>query len=638
MKTPLQDGEDRDVVLVSMPFGSPFRPSLGLSLLKASLDPGAVSSEILYFVFPFADRIGHALYTQISNGYPMPHDLVGDWLFAAALFDLAPDSVERFVQDVLRGGSPAHAGQPEAPKRVSDEFVASLVQARQQVPAFLDDCLAAIVARRPAIVGFTSMFQQHVASLALAKRIKDQPGLDTFIVFGGPNCEGDMGAELVRRFDFVDAVVSGEADTIFAELVQRVRAGQDIEDMPGVRTRRNVEFALIHEASQQVSDMDALPFPDFDDFFQQAHASYSPHLLFESSRGCWWGEKHQCTFCGLNGLTMNYRSKSATRAVAELQYLTDRYKTELVFAVDNILNMRYFNGFFEELTRRDIRLDLVYEVKANLKKDQLRQLRSAGVRQIQPGIESLSDAVLACMRKGVKGLQNVQLLKWCQELGIAPFWNILWGFPDEPAEEYGRMAALVPLLAHLPPPADAGPIRLDRFSPNFDEAEERGLIDVQPYPAYRHVFALPDESLARLAYYFTYRYRDSRDPSAYTRDFRQAVQDWRSAYLSSYLFFADEGNRLLVWDFRPMARKPLTLLLGFARELYLECDGVRAASQLPAGAEQELQPLVEQGLVLRDHGAYLSLAIPVGDYAPPPAARDRMDDVLRQATARIAAW
>ena len=146
MKTPLQDGEDRDVVLVSMPFGSAFRPSLGLSLLKASLDPGAVSCEILYFVFPFADRIGHALYTQISNGYPMPHDLVGDWLFAAALFDLAPDSVERFVQDVLRGGSPAHAGQPEAPKRVSPEFVASLVQARQQVPAFLDECLAAIVA------------------------------------------------------------------------------------------------------------------------------------------------------------------------------------------------------------------------------------------------------------------------------------------------------------------------------------------------------------------------------------------------------------------------------------------------------------------------------------------------------------
>src|SRR6266849_7317914 len=147
MRTPLQDGEGRDVVLVSMPFGSPFRPSLGLSLLKASLEPGGVSCEILYFGFPFADRIGHALYTQISNGYPLPHDLVGDWVFSAALVEPAADSVERYVQEVLRGGSPAHAGPPEAPKTVSDEFVASLLEARAQAPAFLDDCLAAIVKR-----------------------------------------------------------------------------------------------------------------------------------------------------------------------------------------------------------------------------------------------------------------------------------------------------------------------------------------------------------------------------------------------------------------------------------------------------------------------------------------------------------
>ena len=56
------------------------------------------------------------------------------------------------------------------------------------------------------------------------------------------------------------------------------------------------------------------------------------------------------------------------------------------------------------------------------------------------------------MRKGVSGLQNIQLLKWCKELGVKPKWNLLFGFPGEPADEYARMAELAPLLSHLPPP------------------------------------------------------------------------------------------------------------------------------------------------------------------------------------------
>ncbi len=36
---------------------------------------------------------------------------------------------------------------------------------------------------------------------------------------------------------------------------------------------------------------------------------------YETSRGCWWGQKKHCTFCGLNPLGMNYRAKSPERAV-----------------------------------------------------------------------------------------------------------------------------------------------------------------------------------------------------------------------------------------------------------------------------------------------------------------------------------
>ena len=60
--------------------------------------------------------------------------------------------------------------------------------------------------------------------------------------------------------------------------------------------------------------------PDFDDYFGAAQApSYCDtvvRLSAESSRGCWWGAKSHCTFCGLNGGTMAFRAKSAERFAA----------------------------------------------------------------------------------------------------------------------------------------------------------------------------------------------------------------------------------------------------------------------------------------------------------------------------------
>jgi ribosomal peptide maturation radical SAM protein 1 len=623
-----------EVVLISMPFGSPFRPSLGLSLLKAALTTRGISCQILYFGFLFADRIGRQAYIQISNGYPSPRDLLGDWIFSSALFDDSSNNPAQYVDQVLRGHDPAHAGTPGDPKDVSDDFVHRVLRARSQTNAFLEECRSRVQQLQPRVVGFTSMFQQHTAALALARRLK-AAAPDVTIVFGGPNCEGDMGQELVQQFPWVDVVVSGEADAVFPVLVERTVRGDSLSDLPGAVCR---DSKSPHPPPPPLRDMDGLPLPDYDDFFAQADPSYGPHLVFESSRGCWWGERHQCTFCGLNGLNMQFRGKSIPRAIDELVYLRERYHKDLVFATDNILNMRYFDGFFAELERRAPGLDLVYEVKANLKKVQLRQLRRAGVRQIQPGVESLSTPILANMHKGVTGLQNIQLLKWCQELGIAPSWNLLWGFPDEPPAEYQRMADLLPLISHLPPPSSSGPIRLDRFSPDFDHAAERGLTCVEPVPAYRYVFPLPKENVARLAYYFTYSYAEPRDPEAYTRPLREGLAAWRRAYASSTLFAVDEGERLLIWDLRPIARKRLTVLTGVSREVYLACDAIRGIRQLPVGADDALPPLVEQGLMIQEGVRYLSLAIQVGEYVPPREAIERITAELRDLAARLGPW
>jgi ribosomal peptide maturation radical SAM protein 1 len=599
-----------------MPFGPLRHASIGLSLLKATLKD--VPAKILYFTLPFAERMGEDSYARVAQGKPKVSCAAGEWIFSRGVFENGPDRSQQYLDEVLK----REAGQ----QPISGKFLRDILRARKEAGSFLDACAEQVLESAPRIVGFTSVSQQQLASLGLAKRLKARHP-EVSILFGGANCEGVMGLEILRQFPYVDVVVSGEGDLVFPEMVHRILNGLPLADLQGVYTRRSPAVAAASASpatAPSVRDMDALPYPDYEDFFDQWNSSrvakkLSPIVLLETSRGCWWGAKHHCTFCGLNGMTMTFRSKTAGRAMEELVHLARRYPGASVTVVDNILDMKYFKDLVPELTRRRLKLNLFYEVKANLSKEQVRQLGDAGITEVQPGIESLSDSVLKLMRKGTTGLQNIQLLKWCEELGVRPIWNFLWGFPGESPEEYARMARMVPLLTHLPPPDEGMRICLYRFSPNFDQGEAMGFARIAPCRAYRWVYPFPAEVVFNLAYYFDYDYRDPRDVAGYTKALADRLAAWQEVYDTSELFQLDRGAHLLIWDFRPEASRSLTVVEGLARELYLACDKASSTAQLArehgngAGSlqmiEDALGPLLERGLMVRDGDRVLSLAV-----------------------------
>jgi ribosomal peptide maturation radical SAM protein 1 len=347
-------------------------------------------------------------------------------------------------------------------------------------------------------------------------------------------------------------------------------------------------------------------------------------LHFETSRGCWWGEKHHCTFCGLNGAAMAFRRKAPARALDEIEHLARTYGIRKLSATDNILDTRYLESVLPELARQELGLELFYEVKANLRREQIETLRAAGVTRLQPGIESLSSAVLRLMRKGVTGLQNVRLLKWCRAAGIRPVWNALYGFPNEPPHEYARLAELVPLVTHLTPPEYVGPLRLDRFSPYFEDPGGFGIGGIEPFPAYREVYDLPPEALRNLAYYFTFERADL----SYVDPFAAAVARWREEHERAELTAIDDGSNLLVCDYRAVAPRPVTVLEGTERAILLACDDIRSPAQirdaLAAGGNELalgeigaiLARLVERRLALAEDDRYLSIVVDL-HYARP---------------------
>src|SRR6185503_8519839 len=167
------------VLLVAMPFLSLERPALGIALLKASLRNAGIDCECKYLQFAFADTVGTAAYRSIAD--TPTHDLVGEWVFTRALYgdDAQPDSA--FIGGGYQGGI-----------RTYDEaLISSIERCRSLAPQFIDACADAI-AHQYDIVGFSTSFQQNIASLALARALKIRSP-DVRIIFGGANCEGEMG-------------------------------------------------------------------------------------------------------------------------------------------------------------------------------------------------------------------------------------------------------------------------------------------------------------------------------------------------------------------------------------------------------------------------------------------------------------
>ncbi len=311
-------------------------------------------------------------------------------------------------------------------------------------------------------------------------------------------------------------------------------------------------------------------------------------------------------------------------ALRELEALTRRHPSCPVFVTDEIVPPGHLEDFFPALRARIPDIEIVYlQARPTLGRRELQTLAASGVRRLEVGIESLSTPVLALMRKGTTALRCVQFLKWARETRLDVVWNLLWGLPGEEPGEYERMAALVPLLAHLQPPHTVGAFRLDRFSPMFEDPARFGLTDVRPYPACGYVYDLPPEALARLSYSFCFSYQPPRRVSDYTASLANAVARWKEDFAHSSLTFVDQGGRLALIDRRPgFDPEELTVLDGEHRALYLACDGVQVDSALASMLSREsgrdigvdevaslLEPLVGGGLMMREGRSYLALGL-----------------------------
>lgn len=470
------------ILLVCPPFQRCDMSSLSTAHLATYLRAHGIDCSEYYPHLELAVAMG----TQAYEGAARDSRSCGELFFAEGLHDLAED--------------------PLVEQRLS--VFGTRAQRDELRSDFVRKSIERIVRADATHVGFTTSFNQLMASLCLARGVR-LSGAGCKIVFGGAACTEPMGSQILRAYpDIVDHVVSG-----FGEgPLLRIGRGEVIE------------LGLI-QGDREV-DLDSMPIPEYEHFLEalsEAAWTDAVALTFETSRGCWWGQKHHCRFCGVNGSSLRFRAKSTQRAIDEIRTLWDRYHRNL-FATDAILPAPYADEVMPKLAEYGTGPKLFYELKSPMRQDQIVSLARARV-QGQPGLESLSTHLLQLLDKGGSALRNIAFLKWSRERGLAVGWNQLFAIPGEQVSDYDEQIELMKWVVHLAPPTGAFPVRIARYSPYFEDFRSYGWSSVEPLPEYRSWHPhLNSAALAEIAAFF--HGEGGPDPTPYEARFRTAIEQW----------------------------------------------------------------------------------------------------------------
>ena len=620
----------RNLTLVSMPFADRRHPSFALSQFSALVDrdfAGSFDVRVCYLNHDFVRFFGPADYDAIAGEMEFHIAGLGEWMFRQIAFPGLSDNADEYLDRYF-------------PDPANSALRGKILSRREMLRDFLESLEDKYRLADADLLGFTSMFAQNLPSLAMARLVKERSP-EVVTLLGGANCEAPMGAVLAEHADQLDFVFSGPALRTLPHFLRCFLDG-DLDrahEIPGIVTRRNCHQPRYRKAIGGNADIDDYFNPDYSDFkasFDRMNscapdAMVEPEIFFQTSRGCWWGERAHCTFCGLNGQTMAYRAMAPENALRQFEWLFSHAPWATTYCcTDNIMPMQYLTEVFPKLVPPDGAV-IFYEVKVGLDQHDMDVMTQAGLRKVQPGIEALATTTLKLMRKGTSSFQNIQFLKNCVSLSVSPAWNLLIGFPDEPESTYEKYVRDLPLLSHLPPPTGCYPVRFDRFSPYFDNAAEYGLA-LEPVDYYRLTYPFGDDALRDLAYYFA-----DHNASAYAvaaakwlRPVSEQIARWQACWDTGagrpVLRVDRDGEEWMVTDSRSGTLRRYALDPDAAR-LLIHLNRPRRLDTLSKdlpdlpGLDEVLAELRERGLAFTDGDRVMNLAVTVGEPDPMPRPR-----------------
>ncbi len=532
-----------DILLIVPPITAVKSPLMGVQILQALAKEMGFKADILYLNVLLTPEIGYE-HTDFFS-YP-PFEIVPSMfherLFARSAYGLPPlgNNPEYCDDEAMSiSGGPEHHTmfytQRSSPREKYLEIENTCFQ-------FVEEVTRAIAAFGYKIIGCTQREGQVNCTIALLNRIKAlQP--DAVTITGGSYCKLEHARGIASLSGAIDYIFSGESEQSFRDFLTGFSRGE----LPGQQ--------II--PGSPAREIDSLPVPEYDDFinqtgsFRDKEALKQISLIYESSRGCWWGEKHECLFCSEDNA---FRQKSSEKTLEQLTQICKKYKPNGIFMSDVSMPLSYhrevFPALLDDLYREEHPPGFYYQAKTNLGLRELITLKKARVEQFTVGIEALSDGLLKLMNKGIPARQNLLFMRNARAVGLHLDWLMLWGFPGDKAQYYRETLELFPLIQHLQPPYTLMHIFLTRFSPYHMQPEKYNITNMRPWAVYDMIFPQWADK-KNLANWFIADYPcEAHDNPELMETLTQELAQWKETWKTTHLFMAPFNNDFVIFDNR----------------------------------------------------------------------------------------
>ncbi len=341
-------------------------------------------------------------------------------------------------------GSQINYWQPLGTLYVASSLIAAGHDVKFLNGAFMtnSEIMSSLGTFRPDAVGLYSTAFGWDKACAAALEIKELMP-EVFVFAGGPYPVA-AGASALKEEGAspIDAVLTGEAERVAVEMMERLKCGCLFRDITGVAYRGSAGDIIDNGPAPLIEDLDSLPIPAREllgdpNKYIPPPATYrrKPVAVVITSRGC----NRRCLYCFQidRNRTKGIRYRSVANVIKELELLKEQGYREIKF-IDDTLAADYDRAMelAREIKKKNIGFTWFASACVNQVDGQLlRAFKDAGCWAILFGAESGVQKNLNAIRKGITLEQIQKAVREAKDAGLFVQTPFMFGIPGETYEE-----------------------------------------------------------------------------------------------------------------------------------------------------------------------------------------------------------
>ena len=616
------NNNSKSVMLLSLPFAGTAIPSIQLGILESVLKEKNIKVDSKHLYLKAAEIIGLNNYNFLIYN---PNDsYTAQMVFSKYVFpdhwEKNKEKFEKYFNERL-----------SLNKEISKTF--SFKKYIDRIDKFYNYVIKNINWKEYDIIGFSLNYGQFLPSLAISKKIKELYP-EKIIIFGGSRTTGELGKKVLKYFDYIDFIVSGEGEEALASLALNF---EKYKKIPRLIYREKNE--IIWNKTDKIIDLNNTPIPKYNSFFRdlkdsskeiQQYFTFFGRLPIENSRGCWW---NKCTFCNMNLQHNKYREKDIDKIIFEIEFLSKKYEMLNFQMLGNTLPKKNLNLLLKKIIKINKNFHFFSEARADqLKSNDYKLLKKAGFTTLQIGIEAFSKSYLKKINKGVKVIDNIAALKFCKEKRITLRYNMIINFPNEELVDFEETKENIDKIKHYLDGPQISYLTVGYGSPIYQNYKKFNIEQLEYTNIDKIMF--PQEILEK-GFNYLFNYKKSKEYENIKNDWESIIKEWNETrekfkkeekgthtVLDRLVFYYVDGLTFVkIYDKRDKKRIKIYTLNGLERKIFLACLDVMNISRLKEEfskiknekIKKILNKFEEKGIIFRDENHYLSLPLKYED-------------------------